>query len=279
MNLLEQAKKMSMIYKSNPKLDVIFVGGSVSRGWDDRFSDIELFLIWDEPPDDEDRMDPIKAVNGTILDFHPYEEGEWSETYLADGTKFEISSFLTSTIEAYIQSMTKGDISLDKQCLIGAFADGLPLKGERQFGNHAESLFPYPKILKDNLILHFFNFDGRWQNREALIHRRDSLFLHSLLVEVSQKLIITLSAVNDMYIHHPGLKWLRETCERMGARPDHLTERIHRLLTYTDPARSVEELEGLIAETGQLLQDRLPHLDLTDQLERAKAVRPGVKGD
>ncbi len=279
MNLLEQARKMAELYKSNPKLDVIFVGGSVSRGWDDHFSDIELFLLWDEPPEDEDRMDPIKAVDGTILDFHPYEEQEWSETYLVEGTKFEISSFLTSTIEAYIQSVKKGDISLDKQCLIGALADGIPLKGERQFGNHATSLFPYPKNLKENLILRFFNFDGRWQNREALIHRRDSLFLHSLLVEVSQKLIITLSAVNDMYIHHPGLKWLRETCERMEARPDHLTERIHRLLTYTDPARSVEELEGLIAETGQLLQDRLPHLDLTDQFERAKAVRPGVKGD
>ncbi|WP_408008722.1 cytoplasmic protein [Pseudalkalibacillus sp. A8] len=235
--------------------------------------------MWDEPPNDEDRLNPIKEVDGTILDFHPYEEQEWSETYLVDGTKFEISSFLTSTIEEYIQSVIKGDISLDKQCLVGALADGMALKGERQFDHYTESIFPYPKILKENLILRFFDFDGRWQNREALIYRRDSLFLHSLLVEVSKNLIMSLSALNEMYIHHPGLKWLTETCERMEAKPDCLSERIHRLLTWTDLGGSVRELEGLIAETAQLIQLGCPHIDITDQLKNAKAVRPGAKED
>ena len=36
----------------------------------------------------------IHHIDGTILSYHPYEEEEWSETYLTkEGIKLEISNF------------------------------------------------------------------------------------------------------------------------------------------------------------------------------------------
>ena len=44
--------------------------------------------------EDEDRRAPIYHIDGKILSYHPYEEEEWSETYLTkEGIKLEISNF------------------------------------------------------------------------------------------------------------------------------------------------------------------------------------------
>ncbi|MGP4081695.1 DUF4037 domain-containing protein [Pseudalkalibacillus sp. R45] len=276
MTLFEQARKIAEVYKTNPKLEMIFLGGSVSRGWEDQFSDVELFLIWNEPPEDQDRLHPINQAKGVILNFHPYEDQEWSESFLANGTKFEISSFLGSTVEGYIQSMKDGDISLEKQCLIGAISDGVPFKGTAIFEGYLESIFSYPKPLKEKLILHSFDFDGSWQSREALAQRKDSLFLHSILVDVSKKLLVTLSALNEMYIHHPGLKWLHETSERMEVKPEFFSDRIHQILTNASLRVSITQLEELIRETAQLIQLHCPEVSIEDQLKRAQSARPGA---
>ncbi len=172
--------------------------------------------------------------------------------------------------------MKGGDISLDKQCLVGAIADGVPFKGTAIFESYLESIFPYPKALKEKLILHSFDFDGRWQSRKALVQRKDSLFLHSILVEVSKKLLVTLSALNEMYIHHPGLKWLYETSERMEVKPECFSNRIHQILTNASLRDSLTQLEELIRETAQLIQVHCPEVSIEDQLRRAQSARPGA---
>ncbi|WP_221567395.1 hypothetical protein [Alkalihalobacillus sp. TS-13] len=93
MTLFEQARKLAEVYKASPKLEVIFLGGSVSRGWEDQFSDVELFLIWNEPPDDQDRLNPINQVEGEILNFHPYEDQEWSESFLEIRQNLKLAVF------------------------------------------------------------------------------------------------------------------------------------------------------------------------------------------
>lgn len=131
MNLKLLASTISKVYKQNPKVEAVLLGGSVSRNWNDKYSDIELFVFWKEGPTEEDRKVSINSVNGKIIDFHPYEEEEWSETYVANGVKFEISNFLTSTIQNIINDVIVGfDTDLDKQCLISTVCHGITLYGE-----------------------------------------------------------------------------------------------------------------------------------------------------
>ncbi|WP_430240625.1 hypothetical protein [Priestia filamentosa] len=45
MNLALLATEMSNIYKRNPKIEGVLLGGSVSRNWHDEFSDEGIFQL------------------------------------------------------------------------------------------------------------------------------------------------------------------------------------------------------------------------------------------
>ena len=83
------ASDIANIYERNPKVEAVLLGGSVSRNWHDEYSDIELFVFWKGVPTDEERKGPIVDLNGNIIDFHPYEEEEWSD----GGIIHELDSF------------------------------------------------------------------------------------------------------------------------------------------------------------------------------------------
>ena len=53
------------------------------------------------------------------MSYHPYEEEEWSETYLTkEGIKLEISNFLTETVEKVISDVVdQYDISYENNVL------------------------------------------------------------------------------------------------------------------------------------------------------------------
>ena len=62
--LKEKAIEMSEIYRGNPKVEAIILAGSVARKLEDEHSDIELHILWSEPPEDEDRRAPINSIDG-----------------------------------------------------------------------------------------------------------------------------------------------------------------------------------------------------------------------
>jgi predicted nucleotidyltransferase len=45
MKLKDIAIKMASIYQQNPKVKAVLLAGSVSRGWEDKYSDIELNIF------------------------------------------------------------------------------------------------------------------------------------------------------------------------------------------------------------------------------------------
>jgi hypothetical protein len=93
------ARQIAREYCKNPKVQVIVVSGSVSRGQADAYSDIELDLFWQEPPTDEERLRPIKQVNGRLIMFEPCQDDEWSEDYLVNGVQMDVSNFLAATMD------------------------------------------------------------------------------------------------------------------------------------------------------------------------------------
>ncbi|MGA7270710.1 MAG: hypothetical protein WB239_06535 [Acidimicrobiia bacterium] len=44
----EIGKRVSLSYAASPKVTATALGGSVARGWADEFSDVEVFVFWDE---------------------------------------------------------------------------------------------------------------------------------------------------------------------------------------------------------------------------------------
>src|SRR5260221_14744081 len=58
------AQQLAPHYSANPKVAAIAVLGSVTLGWADRYSDIDLGVLWAAPPTEQERRDVIEQVEG-----------------------------------------------------------------------------------------------------------------------------------------------------------------------------------------------------------------------
>ncbi|PFM99724.1 MULTISPECIES: DUF4037 domain-containing protein [Bacillus cereus group] len=266
MNLMQKAIDMAEIYKQNPKIEAILLAGSVSRNWQDENSDIELHILWSAPPEDEDREGPIKNVGGTILSYHPYEEEEWSESYVTkDGIKLEISNFLSVTVEHFISDVVgKYETDYEKQCIVASVQDGVSLHGKETIRKLKDRIAEYPLELSKQMITENLLLSNRWNNREALLTRKDWLMLYDVICEVQKNVFGALFGLNKMYVHHPAFKWMPFNIERMTIKPENLYARMSNIL-MGNPENSVKDLELLIEEVMILVEKQIPELDLSEQ--------------
>ncbi len=274
MNLKLLASYISKVYRQNPKVEAVLLGGSVSRNWNDEYSDIEMFIFWKEEPTIEDRKFSINSVNGEIIDFHPYEEEEWSETYVTDGVKLEISNFLTSTIQNIINDVIIGfDTNLDKQCLVSAVYDGIPLYGGDILNKLKKEVEVYPKDLSVGMIKDNIYLGNRWNNREALLKREDWLMLYKVIVSVQTNLMGILFGLNRIYVNHPAFKWQKHSLEAMKVAPPNVVNRLTSIL-LNHPKEIVSELEEIIQEVYELIRLEYPSIDLTEVIDKSLFLRP-----
>ncbi|MFP7477450.1 DUF4037 domain-containing protein [Terribacillus saccharophilus] len=274
MNLLDKAKDIANIYKMNTNIDTVFVGGSVSRNWHDAYSDIEIFVLWKEAPTEEERKNPIVLLNGEIIDFFPYEDGEWSETYISQGVKFEISNFLTTTINKVIDEvMLSFDTSPVKQCLLAAIHNGISLSDDAVMEMLKDKVRRYPVELGIAMVSENLYMGAKWNNREALLHRRDWLMLYQTMAEVQKKLMHLLFGLNRQFIHHPSLKWQRQTLESMDIIPKDAADRFESIFLQA-PETAVKELDEIIKHIYELIQQTLPQIDVSAISEKSLYLRP-----
>ncbi|GIN37091.1 DUF4037 domain-containing protein [Heyndrickxia oleronia] len=274
MNLKLLASDLSKIYSKNKKVEAVLLGGSVSRNWDDEYSDIELFIFWKEAPLDEDRLSPIKVTNGSIIEFYPYEEEEWSETYITRGVKLEISNFLTSTVKRIINDVIKNfDIELAKQCLVATVQNGHVLFGINVINELKKKVTHYPNELSKAMIKHYLDMGNRWNNREALLAREDWLMLHQVIVSVHSNVMGVLFGLNRHYVHHPAFKWQRYSLEAMKITPKDSAKRLSSIL-LEPPKKSVQILEEIIQELYEIVQREYPQMDLSRFINQSAFLRP-----
>ena len=242
------ARELAALYAKNEKISAVFIAGSVARGWADEHSDIEIDILWKEDPTDGDRMAQIREANGEIMRFMEWEENEWSEVYMYKGVKMEMSHFLQVTVEAYIRDVTVDfDTDVDKQVLLAAVQNALPLYGEAVVTGLVESM-KYPDGLREAMLAAHLDFQDAWYYA-ALADRDDVVMLHEVMTRVTMRVMSVLCAVNGMYVAHPRFKWFKQTAEKMTVKPERLVERIAKV--YRSEAR-----EGL-AELQKVAQEVL----------------------
>ena len=115
-------------YAANDRVAAALVGGSVARGLADASSDVELDVYWTAPPSVADRE---AAVEGAGFDrvYAEEDEHEWADGLLVDGVKIDVSGFVTSTIDAYLDRVLAGDTEAELQVRVTALRDGIRLHG------------------------------------------------------------------------------------------------------------------------------------------------------
>jgi hypothetical protein len=260
---LERGRWVAELYAENPKLRALVVAGSVGRGWADEWSDIELDLFWSEPPTDRDRMSVIERAGGTIVSFYPLEDEEWSDAYLVNGLKFEVSAFLVSTLDRHIADVIdQYDATVEKQLRLAALQNSIALHGEDLIARWREKIADYPDALAEKIIRDNVDFGG-WNTVELSFARGDLLLAYDLLSKVQKQVMAVLLALNRTYMGHPRGKWLVHFAEGMRYKPEQFEER----MLYALRAGSVDgarEMDGVIEETFALVEQQFPQIDLTE---------------
>ncbi|WP_077604895.1 DUF4037 domain-containing protein [Oceanobacillus sojae] len=274
MDLNILAAKAAKVYQLNPKVEAVVLGGSVSKNWHDSYSDIELFIFWNESPTDEDRKFPITKLAGEVIDFYPYEEEEWSESYIAEGIKLEISNFLTTSIEGIIDDVVVSfNPDVYKQCLAAAVYDGVPLGGESLIKQLKEKIKQYPDELSIAMIKEYMYLSNSWTNREALLNRKDWLMLYKVITDVQTNIMGMLSGLNKQYVHHPAFKWQKQTLESMMITPENIHNRLETVF-LGEPAASLSGLESIVQDVYQLIQCEYPQIDISSVIDKSLFLRP-----
>ena len=135
------------------RVAAVRLGGSAARGHADRFSDLELFLAWTEPPTDEDRAAAIAAAGGDLVMLYPVEDGVWSDSWKIgrrDGVPFtgievDMSHCLVETVESIVRDVVEGsDPDPAKQLAVGGILHSIPLHGRALVERWQQRAAHYP---------------------------------------------------------------------------------------------------------------------------------------
>jgi len=252
---IELATELSALYAANPKVAVVYIAGSVARGWADEHSDIELNVFWHEAPDDEDRKRVIREAGGELVRFFDYEDSEWSEVYNFRGVKMEMSHFLLSTIEGYVQDVVgNGDVDLDKQVLIASVQDGCPLHGKECL-QELKARSVYSETLGRAMVASHQHFEDAWYYA-PLAERDDAVMLYDVKTKVIHRLLCVLCGLNSVYVSHPRFKWIERTAAQFEHAPQNLVPRL--LAVYRSDSRTgLAELQQLVQDVRALIRERM----------------------
>jgi hypothetical protein len=264
---LDFARQMAHMYQKSPKVRVIVISGSVSRGQADSYSDIELDLFWQEPPTDEERLRPIDQVNGRVLMFEPCQDDEWSEDYMVNDIQMDLSNFLVATMDQYIADVLAGDTAVHKHLRMAAMQTAIPLYGHEQVKKW-QAQITYPQVLAQAIVRENLRFEalGVWYLRDVLLAREDFLMLHDVFCRMQRRILGALCGLNRIFVHHPHYKWQDDLICQMFFKPAKLAARLKQVF-LVDPPEGIALLHNLLEETIALVETNMPGIDVSRSYE------------
>lgn len=253
-------------YSKHPKVDAVALTGSVARELADQYSDIEIHVFWKEAPTDEDRKNIITQTGGEIFQFWSFEEDEWSESFIIQGVKVDLSGFLSEGIDQIIIDVVEQfELTDYKQILLSSIQHAKPLHHPEKLEAWQNRINAYPDELAKKMIEKYLSFGPRW-GPEMLVVRDDLVFLYDLINKAQKNILGVLLGLNRMYLAHPGFKWMAQTIDAMQIKPSNLMTRMKRVY-QSSPKEAVEELHSLIEDLFDLIEAHLPEFET----ESAKA--------
>jgi hypothetical protein len=247
----------------------VLLGGSTARGEADRHSDIEVGIFWRSAPSDDERAASITAAGGDLHRLWPYADvdrawfDDWFIGRRADepksGVLVEAVLMTIDDAAGVIEDVTERfDPALEKQVLLAALRDGIPLAGAEALRPWRDAARSYPDELALAVVERYAQIEHFW--RFAMYRERDNpMRLAEAVVDVHTRVLHALLAVNRVYWY--GFKSLESVTRRLALAPDALLPRLR--LAYTaEPDASEQLLSDLGEETYDLVEAHVPGADV-----------------
>ncbi len=262
---LALAREIASPYVRDENARAVMIAGSVGRGTDDRWSDIEIDVYYDRPPTKAERRAAAEASGGDVVGLGD-DEHEWEERLSFGGFHAHTSTFLASTLERCIHEVVE-------ECSTDAFAQSrlfsllhaVPVKGAADVEVWRARAAGYPDGLREAMLAETLRFDRFRYMARMLADRGDVLLLTDVFVEVGGRLLSALLALNRIYLPTPvyaiwRAKAMDEMIGSMAVKPENLSARLKAALRG-DPAEGVGAFERLIDETFALVAVHAPSFD------------------
>lgn len=251
------ARKIAPTYAANANVAAVILGGSVSRGWADRYSDIEIGVFWQQPPTDDERRAAIEQNSGWLWRFFPFdpESQSWSEDHYIGGVKIDPVHLTVATMEGYLAAVVdRAEADEWPQNVIAAVQHAIPMHGAALIAGWQEQAVNYPlalaeKMVEANLQVYPWYVTRMYAERGAL-H-----MVAAALNRASEQLFGILLGLNRIY--HPGPKWLNQLEPEFVIAPVDYATRLQAAFRLP-PVEGAALFPPLVEETFDLVDRHLP---------------------
>ena len=252
------AEAMAERYAAADGVAAVLLAGSVARGLADARSDVEVDVYWRRAPSDAERRAVVDDAGWEWV-YAEVDEHEWADGVRLDGVKVDVSQFVTTTIDGYLDALRAGDTEPELQVRATALLDGRALAGDGLVESWRARLTPYPEALAVAMLDQALP-PRPVERLEMLVERDDPVLLTRDVVEGVHAVLDAWFAVNRRYVPHPFHKWLAFECAQLGLAPRDLEARIRRVLAV--PREGVADLVRLTEETFDLVAAHVPAYDV-----------------
>ncbi|WP_312458485.1 nucleotidyltransferase domain-containing protein [Proteiniclasticum sp.] len=241
-----------------PELLAMAVGGSVSRGQADAFSDLELLCFWDVFPDVDTRQKLVDSIKADLI--FPIDDDQNEDNLILKDIQIDI---LHNTVDYYdnmIEDAWEFHLA-DYQTLgfLDTITYAYPLFGNDILNAWKDKTKIYPRELAINVI-----FDNLVKlhngNIELYIQRDNPTEYYAQMVAIQRKLFNILSAINKTYAG--GYKWMYPELESMTIAPVNVAVRYKEMFSI-NKFEAVEDLYALVFETLILVKQQFPEVDFS----------------
>ena len=271
---LKLARSLVRMYSDQPEVRAVIAGGSVARGYADKYSDVEIGVFWETPPSDAVRRDAIRRMGGEIWKFDSVIDGRATEHIgvseaVVDSKPYRGTAMVSpihmsvDAAEEWIGTFIDDlDTAPKKYELAAAISYGLPLYGHDLIEGWRKRVNGFPKRLAVKLVQQNL-WLGPWFKWAASIERADHLVTAQHLVWMQQGIVNVLAALNREYLPSVEHKWVEWLLERLEIKPADCASRLKATFTNDDLGVAVRDLIELGMEVIDLVETHLPEVDET----------------
>lgn len=273
-SLRQVAQEIAATYGKYPGVRAVLLCGSVSRGWADRWSDIELTVCWELMPSLETRVELAASAGAEGRRVYPLdpEARTHEEEFTHRGEKVDLAHMEIVGIAAILNEVTVDcDPSLRKQACVAGLRDAVALAGDELPQAWQRQAAVYPADLRRTMIERNLVFGPHWW-LEMLAERNDLLPLHDLLCRIERALLGIVSALNATYLPSEGFKWSQRVASQMPIAPGQFALRLERVFRMP-PVDAVRESGDLIEDVLRLVARHAPEVAIDRVLARVSSPR------
>jgi hypothetical protein len=261
---LTVARQIAEAYAADLAVFAVLCTGSTARGQADRWSDLELMVVWETAPRDEQRQRIIAAIAGQNSRTWAWDDhdGAWYDEWWHGGSAglgllVEVAHTTSTELSTRIDALVGGDADPAWLTLGDAIVNGVPLIDRGDFTTRRARLIPYPRDLAVEVVRRHGQIDHFWR-WQMYVERSNILQLGTHFADVAVRVIHFACALSGVW--WPGAKWSMSLTTQLSVEPVDLGHRLQRVGTAAS-GEAAAILAALVEESYDLVDVHLPEVD------------------